>query len=152
MLKSVFVEMLWGSHIETGKFHGIPYGLINVFISAIIMTTVTQLLANAEMGVDQHLWLSQTWCFPYDLYIVVICSSAGNKTTHLNLYLLLSYESSATVAEILKGQICVIMNHTLTFNHVMKAHQINYPVITAKWALLSCDNKMIILWSVNNKM
>ncbi len=38
---------------------------------------------------------------------------AGNKTTHLYLYLLFNSESSPTVAEILKGQICVIMNQTL---------------------------------------
>ncbi len=43
------------------------------------------------------------------------------------------------LAVILTGQICVIMNHTLAFDHVMKAHLINYPVITEKQALLSRD-------------
>ncbi len=36
-------------------------------------------------------------------------------------------------AVILTGQICAIVNHTLAFDHVMRAHLINHPVIT-------CDN------------
>ncbi len=54
-----------GSQSETDKFHGKPHGLHNVFISAImiIIALFEQLLADAEMGVGQHLWLSLKWCF-----------------------------------------------------------------------------------------
>ncbi len=60
------------------------------------------------------------------------------------------------LAEILMGQICMIMNHTLAFDHMMKAHLVSYPIITEKQALLSCDNALncsditgkraVILW------
>ncbi len=47
------MEMLLESHSEMGKSHEKPYGC-NVF--AIIMTALLdQLLADAEMGVGQHL-------------------------------------------------------------------------------------------------
>ncbi len=36
------------------------------------------------------------------------------------------------LAVILTGQICVIMNHTLAFDHETQAHLINYLVITGK--------------------
>ncbi len=57
MLKSGYLKMLWGSHPETGKSYEKPYGLNNVFISAIIIIQALfeQLLADAEMGVGQHL-------------------------------------------------------------------------------------------------
>ncbi len=42
----------------------------------------------------------------------------------------------------LNGQICVITNHTLTFDHVMIAHLIHYPVITGIRALFSHGNAL----------
>ncbi len=53
-------------------------------------------------------------------------------------------ESSPTVAVILRGQICVIMNQSLTFD-LVKAHQVNYPIIMERQALLSRDNEMMKL-------
>ncbi len=44
---------------------------------------------------------------------------------------------------ILVGQICVVTNHTLAFDHMMKAHLINFPVIRGKRALLTCDSPLI---------
>ncbi len=77
------------------------------------------------------------------------------KTTHLYLSLLFSYESSLTVAVILKGQICVIMNQTHDFDFsvfilwsrdegsLLCDTQMNYPFIMGKRALLSRDNTVI---------
>ncbi len=45
----------------------------------------------------------------------------------------------------LKGQICVIMNQTLTFDLMTKAHQLHYPVIMEKQALSSRDNALMYL-------
>ncbi len=50
---------------------------------------------------------------------------------------------------ILQGQIFVIMKQTLTFDLVMKAHQMNYPVITGKLALFSRDNGIVCLVTKN---
>ncbi len=69
----------------------------------------------------------------------------------------------------LTGQISVITNHTLNFDHVMKARLINYPVIRGNklrclvithWFIplswenkpLSRNNEMIFLWSRDNRM
>ncbi len=72
-------------------------------------------------------WLMQRWelvdIFDYhkhDVFLMIFKSklsalTAGSETTHLYLYFLFRYESSPTAAEILKGQICVIMKQTLTF-------------------------------------
>ncbi len=74
---------------------------------------------------------------------------------------LFGYESSLSVAVILKGQIWVIMNQTHAFHFSISIqywswgesllscdNQMNYPVITGKQVLLSCDNALLSCYHV----
>ncbi len=52
---------------------------------------------------------------------------------------------------IFEGQICAIINRTVALDFVTNAQRINYPVVTGKHALLSCDNTLIYPVSRENE-
>ncbi len=82
------------------------------------------------------------------LMIVVVCSN-GRKQNDTLIYT--CYEFPLSVAEILKDQICVIRNQTLTLHFsiiiswtwdegsLLCDNQINDPVLTGKWVLSPDD-------------
>ncbi len=127
MIEIVIHHALWKETISIKN---------NIFISASITVTALyeQLLADAEMRVG--LVILNIFLMILTLYLSALTSR--NETTHLYLYLLLSYESFLTVEVFFKGQICVMMKQALVFDLVMKAHQIKYAVFPGKRALLCC--------------
>ncbi len=111
----------------------------------IITTLFEQLLADAEMGVSQHLF----YYHKHDVFLMVLTSqlsalTAGNKQ-HMYTYIYCSVINPPRQWHRCRNAKCVIMNQTLAFHLVMKAHQINYPIIKGKLASLSCDRTIYII-------
>ncbi len=113
-------DALQRPHSERDKSHGIPHGINIVFFSAITIIycwiLFVKLPAEADIRVGQYHWLSWAWCFPCDPYNILVFSNCMKQNYTFILPLLFSYESSLTVAVILKGQISVIMNQILAFH------------------------------------
>ncbi len=105
--------------------------IMRFFLKKPVVSSIEQ---HIRLYLNQGLtWAEMALCLAVRDNIQISTHHLRRRRARLKLYRP-SYFSDAAGSD-LEDQICVIINQTLTLDHVMRAHLINYPVITGKRAL-----------------